>query len=107
MTLQVIDAFPTNADALSSRSFCWAQLETGDGALEDALSCIRLRPDWPEAYYRAGVAWMLLEDFEKAADAFYDGWKLNLEDEELERAFWESGSQNSVHLFLGLNKMGF
>ncbi|GKU86422.1 hypothetical protein SLEP1_g951 [Rubroshorea leprosula] len=104
---KVIDAFPTDADAPSSRSFCWAQLETGDGALEDALSCIRLRPYWPEAYYRAGVAWMLLEDFEKAADAFYDGWKLNLEDEELERAFWESGGQNSVHLFLGLNKMGF
>ncbi|GLU07646.1 hypothetical protein SLE2022_245970 [Rubroshorea leprosula] len=87
---KVIDAYPDDADALSNRSFCWAQLGTGDEALEDALSCIRLRPNWPKAYYRAGVAWMLLKDFKKAADAFYDGWKLDLEDNELEYSFWDA-----------------
>ncbi|GKU86429.1 hypothetical protein SLEP1_g957 [Rubroshorea leprosula] len=85
---KVIRASPTDADALSNRSLCWAQLEMGEEALKDAHCCILLRPGWAKAYYRAGVAWMLLKEFEKAADAFYDGWKLDLEDEELEHAFW-------------------
>ncbi|GKU86427.1 hypothetical protein SLEP1_g955 [Rubroshorea leprosula] len=85
---KLISADPADAEALANRSLCWAQLETGDAALEDALHCIKLRPDWEKGYFRAGMAWMLLRDFEKAADIFYDGWKLDLLDKELERAFW-------------------
>ncbi|XVF71930.1 hypothetical protein PTKIN_Ptkin12aG0079400 [Pterospermum kingtungense] len=76
-----------DAAVFSNRSFCWARLNEGDNALEDARMCVTLSPNWPKAYYRLGAAWMLLKKFQKAADAFYDGWKLDLKNKELERAF--------------------
>ncbi|GLU07653.1 hypothetical protein SLE2022_246030 [Rubroshorea leprosula] len=78
---------PTDATVLSNRSLCYSRMNEGELALEDAQDCIKLRPDWPKAYYRAGSAWMVLKEFEKAVDAFYHGWKMDKENKEIERAF--------------------
>ncbi|XVE73007.1 hypothetical protein DITRI_Ditri11bG0083600 [Diplodiscus trichospermus] len=74
----------------SNQSFCWARLNEGANALEDAKVCLMLKPNWPKAYYRVGMAWMLLKNFLNAADAFYGGWKLDLKNKELEHAFGEA-----------------
>uniref|UniRef100_A0A2N9HY79 Reverse transcriptase Ty1/copia-type domain-containing protein n=1 Tax=Fagus sylvatica TaxID=28930 RepID=A0A2N9HY79_FAGSY len=58
-----INAYPSDATVLSNRSLCWARLNDGTHALSDAEACIALRPDWPKAYYRKGVAFKLLKDF--------------------------------------------
>ncbi|GMI66472.1 tetratricopeptide repeat 10 [Hibiscus trionum] len=76
-----------DATVYSNRSFCWACLEDGKNALVDAEMCVMLCPFWPKSYYRLGVAWKLLQEFEKAADAFYDGWMLDRKNKEFECAF--------------------
>ncbi|KAJ4850858.1 hypothetical protein Tsubulata_032858 [Turnera subulata] len=80
---QAMDVDPLDAAVLSNRSLCWARLNEGDRALRDALPCILLRPNWPKAYYRAGVAWKLLEDFSKAVGCFTAGLQLDPGNNEL------------------------
>ncbi|OVA06698.1 Tetratricopeptide TPR-1 [Macleaya cordata] len=81
---------PCDAAVLSNRSMCWAHMKEGDRALDDANACISLRPDWPKAYYRAGVALNILKRYGDAADAFFKGVKLDPENKELKDAFREA-----------------
>ncbi|XP_030948365.1 hsp70-Hsp90 organizing protein 3-like isoform X1 [Quercus lobata] len=85
---KAINAEPSDATVLSNRSLCWALLNEGSRALPDAEACIALRPDWPKAYYREGVAYMLLKDFVKSAYSFNKGLELDPKNEELQMAFW-------------------
>ncbi|RZC87910.1 hypothetical protein C5167_004091 [Papaver somniferum] len=80
---------PGDAAVLSNRSMCYVYLNKGDLAFEDATQCVLARPDWPKAFYRAGVALKLLNRLDDAADAFYDGLKLDPKNKELEDAFRE------------------
>ncbi|XP_057763640.1 uncharacterized protein LOC130984956 [Salvia miltiorrhiza] len=87
---QAIDFDPTDATLLSNRSLCWIRLGQPDQALADARACKALRPDWPKACYREGAALRLLQKFEDAANAFYEGVTLNPENMELVTAFREA-----------------
>ncbi|PIA45208.1 hypothetical protein AQUCO_01700623v1 [Aquilegia coerulea] len=60
---EAIAADPSDATVLSSRSHCFACLGNGGSAWSDAKACIMLKPDWPEAYYRAGIALSLIQVF--------------------------------------------
>ncbi|KAF9619101.1 hypothetical protein IFM89_005115 [Coptis chinensis] len=75
-------------------------MPTGNGysALSDAKACIILRPDWPEAYYRAGTALSLLKKFNTAADTFLMGLKLDPGIKELQDAFQTSAVNESIEL---------
>ncbi|RWR89402.1 ankyrin-1 isoform X1 [Cinnamomum micranthum f. kanehirae] len=88
--LQAIDLDPTDATLLSNRSLCWIRLGQADHALSDANACRALRPDWPKACYREGAALRLLQRFDEAANAFYEGVKLDPENKELINAFREA-----------------
>ncbi|OVA06696.1 Tetratricopeptide TPR-1 [Macleaya cordata] len=81
---------PHDAAVLSNRSMSYAHMKKGDLALDDASQCISLRPDWPKAYYRAGVALNILKRYGDAADAFFEGLKLDPQSKELEDAFREA-----------------
>ncbi|KAL5702070.1 hypothetical protein ACHQM5_027333 [Ranunculus cassubicifolius] len=81
---------PFNATLFSNRSLCWLRLKQGKSALKDATRCMILKPNWPKAFYRAGAAMRLLGDFENAADAFFDGLKLDPGNQELRKAFQEA-----------------
>ncbi|KAL2345796.1 hypothetical protein Fmac_007081 [Flemingia macrophylla] len=81
---QAIDLNPADATLLSNRSLCWIRLGQADHALADAKACRALRPDWPKACYREGAA---LRKFDEAANAFYEGVKLDPENKELVNAF--------------------
>ncbi|KAF5937451.1 hypothetical protein HYC85_024957 [Camellia sinensis] len=87
---QAITVDPLDATVLSNRSLCWARLNEGSPALSDAETCIMLRPDWAKAHYREGVAWRLLKNFPRAAEAFCDALKLDPDNEELQIAFREA-----------------
>ncbi|KAI3875360.1 hypothetical protein MKW98_000037 [Papaver atlanticum] len=78
---------PGDAAVLSNRSLCYVYLNEGDLAFKDASRCILERPDWPKAFYRAGVALKLLNRLDDAAVAFSTGLKLDPENRELEDAF--------------------
>lgn len=78
------------ATLYSNRSFCFLQIGDGDKAFADAYTCRMNRPDWPKAWYRLGAALMLLKDYEKACDAFLDGFKIDLGSAEIENALREA-----------------
>ncbi|KAK3036873.1 hypothetical protein RJ639_031491 [Escallonia herrerae] len=80
---QVSKANPSDATVVSNSSLCWSLLKEGHNALSDAETCIRLRPDWAKAHYRAGVAWRLLKNHFQATKAFSDANKLDPENEEI------------------------
>ncbi|XP_044391782.1 heat shock protein sti1 homolog [Triticum aestivum] len=87
---KAIDVDPNDATLFSNRSLCW--LRTGDGpkALLDALHSREMRPDWPKACYRQGAALMLLKDYKSACGALLDGFKLDMENAEMECAIREA-----------------
>ncbi|KAF6139784.1 hypothetical protein GIB67_042347 [Kingdonia uniflora] len=82
-----LEAKPYDATPLSNRSLCWARLQDGDRALSDARAFRELKPDWAKGCYREGVAWNVLKKFDRAADAFCDGLKMDPENKELKDAF--------------------
>lgn len=84
---QAIDLDPTDATFFSNRSLCWLRLGQAEQALSDAKTCRALRPDWAKACYREGAALQLLQRFEEAASAFYEGVTLEPENKELVSAF--------------------
>ncbi|CAI9102678.1 OLC1v1000980C1 [Oldenlandia corymbosa var. corymbosa] len=87
---QALDFDPSDGTLLSNRSLCWLRLGQADHALSDARACRALRPDWPKACYREGAALRLLQKFEEAATAFYEGVQLDPESKELVAAFREA-----------------
>ncbi|GLT95156.1 hypothetical protein SLE2022_128540 [Rubroshorea leprosula] len=87
---QAIDLDPTDATLFSNRSLCWIRLGQAEHALADAKECRTLRPDWPKACYREGAALRLLQKFDEAANAFYEGVRLDPENKELVNAFREA-----------------
>uniref|UniRef100_J3NBU4 Uncharacterized protein n=1 Tax=Oryza brachyantha TaxID=4533 RepID=J3NBU4_ORYBR len=62
---------------LFSNRLCWMKMGKGTQALMDAQASRMMRPDWPKACYLEGAAQMLLKDYEKACDAFFDGLKMD------------------------------
>uniref|UniRef100_A0A0D9WBS0 DUF1664 domain-containing protein n=1 Tax=Leersia perrieri TaxID=77586 RepID=A0A0D9WBS0_9ORYZ len=86
---QAIELNPNDATLHSNRSLCWLRAGQAERALEDARACRALRPDWAKACYREGAALRLLQRFEEAANAFYEGVQLEPENSELVSAFSE------------------
>ncbi|XP_038716396.1 ankyrin-1 isoform X2 [Tripterygium wilfordii] len=84
------DLDPTDATLLSNRSLCWIRLGQAEHALVDAKACRALKPDWPKACYREGAALRLLQKFDEAANAFYEGVTLDPENKALVDAFSEA-----------------
>ncbi|XP_021773189.1 ankyrin-1-like [Chenopodium quinoa] len=87
---QAIDLDPSDATFYSNRSLCWFLQGQAEQALADAKACRSLRPNWAKAAYREGAALRLLERFEDAANAFYEGVQLDPENRELVTAFREA-----------------
>lgn len=84
---QAIDLDPNEGTLLSNRSLCWLRLGQADKALSDAKACRVLRPDWAKACYREGAALLLLQRFDEAASAFYEGVQLDPKNKALVQAF--------------------
>ena len=47
---------PQRVAAWSNRAACFTATKQHDKALRDAQTCVRLKPDWPQAHYRLGRA---------------------------------------------------
>ncbi|GKA93431.1 ankyrin repeat family protein [Tanacetum coccineum] len=72
---QAIDFDPSDEKLYSNRSLCWMRLGQADQALTDARICRELKPNLK---------------FDEAANAFYEGVKLEPENMELVNAFREA-----------------
>ncbi|CAM0875473.1 unnamed protein product [Alopecurus aequalis] len=84
---EAIELDPSDATLYSNRSLCHLEMSEAEKALHDANTCIRLRPEWIKGYYRKGAAFMLLEDYKEACDAFMAGLQLDPRNDEMEKAF--------------------
>ncbi|KAL9250383.1 Ankyrin repeat and SOCS box protein 3-like protein [Drosera capensis] len=87
---QAIDFDPSDGTYFSNRSLCWVRLGQAEHALADAKACRSLKPNLAKACYREGAALRVLQRFEEAAIAFYDGVQLDPENKELVTAFREA-----------------
>jgi|Transcript_14283 tetratricopeptide (TPR) repeat protein len=67
---QAVEANPTEATFLSNRSAAYHKLGKFQKAVEDAMKCIELRPEWPKGYYRLGEGYFGRGLFAKASDAY-------------------------------------
>ncbi|CAL5021924.1 unnamed protein product [Urochloa decumbens] len=84
---KAINLDPNNdATLFSNRSHCWLHMGDGEKALQDALECREMRPDWPKAYYRQGAALLLLKDYKSACETLFDGFKLDPKNDAIEHA---------------------
>uniref|UniRef100_A0A0E0LSM0 Uncharacterized protein n=1 Tax=Oryza punctata TaxID=4537 RepID=A0A0E0LSM0_ORYPU len=81
-----MDLDPNDATLFSNRSLCWLRMGDGQKAFLDALELREMRPNWPKACYRLGAALMTLKDYESACEALFDGFKLDPDNAEIERA---------------------
>ena len=53
---QAIENDPSEAALYSNRAACYASLEKWEESLQDANTCLELRPDWPKGYFRRALA---------------------------------------------------
>ena len=91
---KAIDVDPTDATFYSNRSASYMQLQqqqpqqqynNNEAALQDAVICRQLRPEWPKACYRMALARMALMRFEDAALSAWEGLQLDQDNDELKR----------------------
>jgi tetratricopeptide (TPR) repeat protein len=93
--LSAADA-PVARDAVyfSNRSAAYANSANFDAALEDALRVIKLKPAWVKGHMRAAAAYMGLELYSEAKEAYEKAVKLEPDDQVGTRrggSYWAHG----------------
>ncbi|XP_026384687.1 tankyrase-2-like [Papaver somniferum] len=94
---EALAVVPTDADALSNLSLCYAHLDGGIHALDNAIKCLHQRPEWPKAYCRIGVALNILKRYSDAADAFLEASMLDPGNENIKDAYMDSLNSSKVY----------
>jgi ankyrin repeat protein len=82
---EAIGADPTDATFYSNRAACWMQIKKYDDALQDAVICRLLKPEWTKACYRMAAARLALHRYEDAALSAWEGLRLDEDNDELKR----------------------
>jgi len=82
-----IDLDNSNSAAYANRCAARIQLKRFEEALEDAVVARTLKPDYMKAYYREGMCQQELGNWEEAAQAYFEGCRLENENAELIKRF--------------------
>ncbi|KAG1650820.1 Stress-induced-phosphoprotein 1 [Nymphon striatum] len=61
---------PKQYELYSNRSYAFLKMEQLYFAHEDALATIRLKPDWPKGYFRAGEVEFEAKHYSRAVDSY-------------------------------------
>ena len=69
----------------SNRSGSYLNNGDYDKALEDAETCIKMKPDWPRGYQRKGSALFYQDKMDQAIAAYKEGLKVDPNNAELQR----------------------
>eukprot|EP00878_Enallax_costatus_P024923 GHUV01026627.1.p1 GENE.GHUV01026627.1~~GHUV01026627.1.p1 ORF type:complete len:303 (+),score=121.29 GHUV01026627.1:33-941(+) len=80
-----IELDPKNAVYYSNRSAAAANLSRFEDALNDALTVIKLKPGWVKGHARAAAAYMGLQLYSEAKEAYEKAVKLEPDDQALQR----------------------
>jgi tetratricopeptide (TPR) repeat protein len=82
---------PDNEKLLSNRSAVYVEMGLHQQALDDAMRCGEISPEWPKAFFRQGLALRALKRYDMAISAFSEGltrdptnpsWQTELEETE-------------------------
>ncbi|XP_021764425.1 ankyrin repeat, PH and SEC7 domain containing protein secG-like [Chenopodium quinoa] len=86
---EAITTFPLEPSVYVERSLCWMCINDGKRALKDAEECIKLEPEFWMGHYRSGEAHRMLQDYDKAKEAFKTAMKFCPENKKLEDTYRE------------------
>lgn len=73
---QAIELNPSDHVFYSNRSGAYASLKQYEKALEDATTCVSLKPNWAKGYQRKGLAEFYLEDIAAAIETYKKGLEI-------------------------------
>ncbi|KAK1444883.1 TPR repeat containing protein [Babesia gibsoni] len=76
---EAIKLNPSDGILYSNRSGAYASMNMFQQALEDAMQCVTLKPDWPKSYSRKGLALYKLGRMSEAKEAYEIGLALDPE----------------------------
>eukprot|EP00826_Nyctotherus_ovalis_P044733 TRINITY_DN4865_c0_g1_i12.p1 TRINITY_DN4865_c0_g1~~TRINITY_DN4865_c0_g1_i12.p1 ORF type:complete len:564 (+),score=207.99 TRINITY_DN4865_c0_g1_i12:207-1898(+) len=82
---EAIACDPTDHIFFSNRSACYANLEQYEDALDDAIKCVELKPDFARGYGRKGLAEFYLGKYEEAQKTYEAGLKLDPDNQQLKQ----------------------
>ena len=82
----------------SNRSACYFSMDRFLEALQDAETCVRLKPDWPRGYLRKGKALHELKRYPDAISAFKTGLTYDPANEPLQSALKAAETKNKPPL---------
>mmetsp|Transcript_17128 Transcript_17128/g.17015 ORF Transcript_17128/g.17015 Transcript_17128/m.17015 type:complete len:575 (+) Transcript_17128:2-1726(+) len=106
---KALEFTPNDHVFYSNRSACYASLEQYDKALEDAVKCVQLKPDWVRGYTRKGLAEFYLGKYKESVETYKKGLEIEPGNaqltEGLQRAEQElnKSSNPMANLFTGEN----
>mmetsp|Transcript_3718 Transcript_3718/g.5072 ORF Transcript_3718/g.5072 Transcript_3718/m.5072 type:complete len:603 (+) Transcript_3718:247-2055(+) len=86
---QAIEEDQKNEKLYANRAATHIELSNFEEALEDAETCIKLKPEWHRGYYRKGVALEKLLQYQEARVALKEGEKQAPEDASIKKALTE------------------
>jgi len=93
---------PNNEKLLSNRSAAFMETKQYQAALDDALRCAEVAPQWPKSFFRQGVALRALRRYDMALSAFSEGrgrepknpsWQSEIEETEERKAARQAARQ--------------
>lgn len=70
---QGLNHTPGDEKLLSNRSAAFAEAKRFQPALDDAMQCIEIAPEWPKAFFRQGVALRGLRRYDMSISVFSEG----------------------------------
>jgi stress-induced-phosphoprotein 1 len=78
----------------SNRSVCYYNIQNFSKALEDANSCVGLKPDWGKGYLRKGMAEFKLDMLEESIASYKKGLEFDPNNQQLKDALKEAEDVN-------------
>lgn len=92
-----IELDPKNAVYFSNRSAAAANLGRFEEALQDAKAVLRLKPGWVKGHARAAAAYMGLQLYSEAKEAYEKAVKLEPDDQALQRSLDKAAALELQH----------
>jgi stress-induced-phosphoprotein 1 len=86
---EAVNANPKDHIHFSNRSVCYYNMQDFHKALEDANTCVSIKPDWGKGYLRKGMAEFKLDLVDEAAQSYKKGLELDPNNKQLEDALKE------------------
>lgn len=87
---EAINENPKDHVHFSNRSVCYYNMQNFTKALEDANTCVSIKPDWAKGYLRKGMAEFKLDMVDEAVKTYKKGIEMDANNQQLKDALNEA-----------------